>query len=359
MFLFVWVISIVMISFFVIQKYCQEARERKLKVAGQGLMQKVADTIGGVPKPKLERPKLEKPKHELIVDDTQFDPALITGASGLGGGPDVAHELVESKASEVMTKATEEDVESIPRAVKPFVDWLWVEAKAGNGGDPLPGAMRRQIPVGPGWGGHGANIYMVGSHLTDSFLDIHQKVKARHGENAHGKSRGCHAKHHFIHVPVGTIVRERFWTGLKTCEGRKIHRSVFKHQFLGIYQEETIQIAQGGLGGVGPSSFKKNDGRAATPGVRKLLELELRVITDVALIGTVNSGKTSLLAAMSRAHTRIGPEAYSTTRPHVGVLGFRDGVEVRVCDLPGIEHGASEDKLKVNHCFNCSLNNLF
>merc|ERR1712217_395061 len=60
--------------------------------------------------------------------------------------------------------------------------------------------------------------------------------------------------------------------------------------------------------------------------------------------GKPNAGKTALLAAISRAHTRIGPEEYSTTRPHIGIIRFRDRVELRICDLPGIKYGAHADK---------------
>merc|ERR1712217_175293 len=74
------------------------------------------------------------------------------------------------------------------------------------------------------------------------------------------------------------------------------------------------------------------------------LELELRIMNDCAFVGVPNAGKTALLAALSRAHTRIGPEEFSTTRPHVGIVRFRDRVQVRLCDLPGIKYGAHADK---------------
>lgn len=143
-------------------------------------------------------------------------------------------------------------------------------------------------------------------------------------------------------MPLGTIVRERVYSGHKTEEGRRIFIPQFRYQFL--RHDDVFLVAQGGIGGVGPISFKKNDSRRGTPGVRSRLELELRLLTDAALLGKPNAGKTSLLAAMSRAHTRIGPEEFSTTRPHVGSITFRDRVEVRVCDLPGLAAGAHEDK---------------
>jgi len=117
----------------------------------------------------------------------------------------------------------------------------------------------------------------------------------------------------------------------------------FRYQFL--KSEDTYLVARGGIGGIGPQSFKKRDGRIGTPGQRSRMELELRLLNDCAFVGMPNAGKTSLLASLSRAHTRIGPEEYSTTRPHIGLIRFRDRVEVRLCDLPGLKRGAHEDKL--------------
>jgi len=116
----------------------------------------------------------------------------------------------------------------------------------------------------------------------------------------------------------------------------------FRYQFL--WHDDTFVVAKGGIGGVGPMSFKKGDSRRGTPGERARLELELRLLNDCAFVGLPNAGKTALLASLSRAHTRIGPEEYSTTRPHVGVISFRDRLEVRIADLPGVKPGAHEDK---------------
>ncbi len=232
----------------------------------------LAKTLASRPAP----PRLEPLKHDLVVDETALDPVVKS---------EILHNLEESKANNVLSLATEEDVESIPRSGKPFVDYLWVEVKAGNGGEPVEGEFRRKVPVGPGWGGHGANVYLKATHLIDSFLGIDQTIKADRGGDAQAKSRGSHANHCFIQVPVGTIVRERVDTGLKTDEGRKIHRPVFKHQFLGKLAEETIIIAKGGLGGIAPKNFKSQDGRKGGHGERRKLELELRVLTDVSLLG--------------------------------------------------------------------------
>lgn len=237
------------------------------------------------------------------------------------------------------------DTESFPRPQKPFVDRMWVECKAGNGGNPAPNACRKQPnapQVGPAYGGHGGSVFLKATHLIESFINVPPDIKANHGGDGGEKGRGLHGKDFCLQVPVGTIVRERVYSGERNAEGRRLFLPNFRYQFL--RSDDTYQVARGGIGGLGPISFKKGDGRVGTPGERTRLELELRLINDCALVGQPNAGKTSLVAALSRAHTRIGPEEFSTTRPHVGVLRFRDRVEIRLCDLPGLKQGAHEDK---------------
>eukprot|EP00439_Symbiodinium_sp_Y106_P073050 s678_g13.t1 len=237
-----------------------------------------------------------------------------------------------------------EDVESFPRLQKPFVDRIWLSAKAGNGGSPAPNANRRpHLPTGPGYGGHGGNVILKATTQIESFLDVPEKINAEHGGDGHDSSRGKSGKDYVLQVPLGTIIRERVFSGERTPEGRRIFLPQFRYQFL--RHEDTYIVAKGGTGGIGPKSFKKGDSRRPTHGQRARLELELRLMNDAALVGMPNAGKTSLLAALSRAHTRIGPEEFSTTRPHVGVIKFRDRVEIRLCDLPGLSEGAHEDKL--------------
>eukprot|EP00913_Durusdinium_trenchii_P027435 g25732.t1 len=160
------------------------------------------------------------------------------------------------------------------------------------------------------------------SASAPSSLPPTRKVTAPHGADGHDTRRGRTGDDLYLQVPLGTIVRERIFSGYTTEEGRRIFLPQFRYQFL--RHLDTYVVAKGGIGGIGPKSFKKGDMRRGTPGQRTRLELELRVLNDVALLGLPNAGKTSLLAAMSRAHTRIGPEEFSTTRPHVGVICFRD-----------------------------------
>mmetsp|Transcript_25959 Transcript_25959/g.72461 ORF Transcript_25959/g.72461 Transcript_25959/m.72461 type:complete len:542 (+) Transcript_25959:69-1694(+) len=272
---------------------------------------------------------------EVQDADEQHRKPTRVGGFTVHSGPDPS-------ASQVVETLSQDDVESFPRFQKPFVDRLRIEVKAGSGGNPAPFVNRSPSLKGPGYGGHGGAVYLKATHLVESFLNIPERIKAQHGGDGRDSHRGAHAKDFCLQVPVGTIVRERVNTGFKTEEGRRIYLPQFRFQFL--RSEDTYVVAKGGIGGLGPRSFKKGDSRKGTPGQRTRLELELRLLNDCALVGLPNAGKTSLLASLSRAHTRIGPEEFSTTRPHIGVVKFRDRVEIRLCDLPGLKQGAHEDK---------------
>eukprot|EP00397_Hematodinium_sp_SG-2012_P051185 GEMP01059857.1.p1 GENE.GEMP01059857.1~~GEMP01059857.1.p1 ORF type:complete len:421 (-),score=46.68 GEMP01059857.1:45-1307(-) len=243
----------------------------------------------------------------------------------------------------VLTEISDEGVENFPRFQKPFVDRMWMEVKAGNGGNPAPGATRNyHIMKGPAYAGHGGAVYFKSTLAIDNFVDLPTKPPVRHGGDGYKTHRGLHGKDVVIQVPLGTIIRERIWNGERSPEGRRRYKPKFRYQLLN--EGEHHLIAKGGIGGIGPRSFKKNDGRHGTPGQRVRLELELRVMTDICLLGTPNSGKSALLAALSRTITRIGPEAYSTTRPHTGALRYRDGVVYKITDLPGVDEGAKDDR---------------
>lgn len=266
------------------------------------------------------------------------DPEHTRGARGfpLHAGP-------EPTAREVVEALNTADVESYPRFQKPFSDRLRIDVRAGNGGNPAPMAVRSPSLKGPGYAGNGGSVFLKASRQIESFIDIKQAIRAQDGEDGHGTHRGKHSDDLCVQVPVGTVVRERVYSGYRTVEGRRIFLPQFRYQL--IRHDDTFLVAQGGTGGLGPHSFKKGDGRRGTPGERKRLELELRLLNDCAFVGVPNAGKTALLAALSRAHTRIGPEEFSTTRPHVGTILFRDRLEIRLCDLPGLKRGAHADKL--------------
>jgi GTP-binding protein len=237
-----------------------------------------------------------------------------------------------------------DDDESFPILQRDFVDRRRILFRSGKGGDPAPNTVRGQKTNGPGFGGHGGSIILRGSSMVESLarLPVSDVISADAGGDGAGTSRGIHANDTIIDVPLGTIVRERVKTDRKTDEGRAIYAPKFVYQFL--RDDDTLILCNGGKGGVAPQTFKKGDGRKGSPGEKKSIDLELRLVNDCCLLGIPNSGKSSIISALTSTQTRIGPEPYSTTRPHLGTLQFRDGLAVTLLDLPGLVEGSFSDK---------------
>ncbi|CAD7939612.1 unnamed protein product [Amoebophrya sp. A120] len=266
---------------------------------------------------------------------------------------DACDRNASTENSRVMERLTDTSVESFPRFQDTFVDKLWITVRSGDGGNPEPGTYRKfSNHGGPAYGGHGADVWIKCTRAVLNLNALPRVKKARNGGDGggggHHTERGRNQKAETLHVPVGTIVRERKLyrapesnEPFRTEEGkRRVYLPEFVYQFL--QHGDQIRICKGGKGGIGPSHFRLHDGRKGAKGEKRMLELEYRVPCDVCLLGFPNSGKTALAAALTRAHTRIGPEAFSTTRPHTGVLKFKDGVSLRVLDLPGLLHGAAD-----------------
>ena len=249
-----------------------------------------------------------------------------------------------SRTSVILNRLTNSDNESFPLMERDFEDRRRILFRSGKGGDPAPNAVRGQKTSGPAFGGHGGSIILRGNSKLESLVDLptDDTISAEPGGDGTRYSRGLHGQDRVVDVPLGTIIRERVRTDQKTDEGRRIHAPRFVYQFL--KDNDSFVLCQGGLGGVGPVTFKKGDGRKGAQGEKKSVDLELRLLNDCCLLGIPNSGKTSIISSLTSSLTRIGPEPYSTTRPHLGTLQFRDGLEVKLLDLPGVVEGDSSDK---------------
>jgi GTP-binding protein len=250
------------------------------------------------------------------------------------------------RTGQIIDRLTKTNVESFPLFERDFVDRRQIVFRSGKGGDPAPNTVRGQTKNGPAFGGHGGSILLRGSSALESLsqLPVDHIISADAGGDGHQYSRGLHGRDRIIEVPLGTILRERIKTSLTTSEGRRVHTPRFIYQFL--KDGDTIKLCEGGKGGIAPLTFKKGDGRKGANGEKKSIDLELRLLSDCALIGAPNAGKTSILSSMTSSLTRIGPEPYSTTRPHLGTLHFRDGVTIKIVDLPGVVEGDSVDKFR-------------
>lgn len=260
-------------------------------------------------------------------------------SSPLLSGPEIQTGRTLSMLDRILTPDSESHSPE-----RDFEDRRQILFRSGKGGDPAPNTVRGQKKNGPAFGGHGGAVILRANAKVESLVELplDSVLSAAAGGDGHEYSRGVHARDTIVDVPLGTIVRERVKTDRKTDEGRTIYAPRFLYQFL--KDKDTLKICDGGRGGVAPLTFKKGDGRGGAAGQRMSVDLELRLVNDCSLVGVPNSGKTSIISSLTSAWTRIGPEPYSTTRPHLGTLQFRDGLAATLVDLPGVTEGASQDK---------------
>ncbi|GAB5603683.1 GTPase ObgE [Thermus sp. FJN-A] len=222
-----------------------------------------------------------------------------------------------------------------------FQDVLQITVAAGRGGDGAVSFRREKfVPKGGpdgGDGGRGGNVYLRAKGSVDSLSELSKRTyKAEDGE--HGKGSGQHGRAGrdlYIEVPRGTRVYDAD-TG----------------ELLGdLTQEgETLLVARGGEGGRGnlhfvtPTRQAPRFAEAGEEGERRRLRLELMLIADVGLVGYPNAGKSSLLAATTRAHPKIAPYPFTTLSPNLGVVEVGEEGRFTLADIPGIIAGASQGK---------------
>lgn len=224
-----------------------------------------------------------------------------------------------------------------------FRDVLNIEVAAGNGGDGSMSFHRAKYMEkgGPdgGHGGKGGDIILRAIEGVESLERLvgKRKFKAPNGGYGEGRLRqGADGEDIYIDVPVGT-------TAFDEDSGKVIADLVT------VGQEKVI--ARGGGGGRGNSTFTSSTRQAprfaelGVPGQKRRVRLELRLIADVGLVGYPNAGKSSLLAALSRANPAIADYPFTTLSPILGVVG-RENADERftMADIPGIIEGASEGK---------------
>lgn len=216
-----------------------------------------------------------------------------------------------------------------------LVDDVVITIKAGNGGNGAVSFRRNAQTArgGPdgGNGGKGGDIYVRGvSDMTAlQQFQFKKSLKAEDGVKGDRNNLfGRKGKDLVIDVPVGTRLSD-LDTGWKTD----------------IDSEKTVLIAHGGRGGRGNNEFKSSTNQSPTTaekgelGEEQKLRLELRLIADIGLIGLPNAGKSSLLAALTRARPKVGNYPFTTLEPNLGAL---DGKII--ADIPGLIEGASKGK---------------
>ena len=223
-----------------------------------------------------------------------------------------------------------------------FIDYAKIELQAGNGGNGAVAFHREKYidkggPSG-GDGGRGGNIVFQTNTNLHTLQDIRYKrmYKAKNGQSGGSNKRtGKSGEDLIIQVPCGTII--------KSIESKSIIKDLVK-------EDESHIICQGGIGGKGNFHFKSSTQqtpRFAQEGVKgqKLsIELELKVLADVGLVGLPNAGKSTLLSVMTTAKPKIADYPFTTLQPHLGIVKYGEYQSFVMADIPGLIEGASEGK---------------
>ena len=223
-----------------------------------------------------------------------------------------------------------------------FIDHIKIFCKSGNGGRGSSSFRREKfVPLGGpdgGDGGKGGDIILKGNSQLWTLLHLRytKHLKAENGEGGQGnKKHGKNGKDIIIEVPLGTIAR--------SAESDNTFVEILSHN------EEKI-LLEGGIGGLGNVHFKTSTKQApqySQPGIKGIEEwinLELKVLADVGLVGFPNAGKSTLLSSISKAKPKIGDYPFTTLTPNLGVISYKDNLSFIMADIPGIIEGASEGK---------------
>jgi GTPase len=221
-----------------------------------------------------------------------------------------------------------------------FVDKVRVKLKAGDGGNGAV-SFRHEIYVdkgGPdgGDGGNGGNIILKASRNENSlsFFRFKKLLKAPDGGSGQkARKHGRSANHLEVEVPVGTVI--------STLEGEAIADLIEDGQ--------SAIIAQGGKGGYGNAHFVSSTRQAprvaekGEAGEELEVQLEMKMIADVGIVGLPNAGKSTFLSVVSNAKPEIADYAFTTLSPNLGVVDI-DGDSLLLADIPGLIEGASKGK---------------
>lgn len=223
-----------------------------------------------------------------------------------------------------------------------FVDHVKIHAKSGDGGNGSHSFRREKfVPRGGpdgGDGGKGGDVVFVVDDRLNTLLDYRyqQHIKAGRGEHGAGqKKTGKQGEDAVIPVPPGTMIKD--------AETGEILADL-------ITTDQKVVLLKGGRGGRGNVHFVSSTNRAperadyGQDGEERELELELKLIADVGLVGHPNAGKSTLLSRVSSAHPKIADYPFTTLQPNLGIVKYDSFESFVMADIPGLIEGAHEGK---------------
>lgn len=221
-----------------------------------------------------------------------------------------------------------------------FVDEAEISVEAGKGGNGCMSFRREKFIAkgGPngGDGGDGGSVYLMGDGSLNTLVDFRYQPQYRAQSGMGGGSKGCTGRSGedlVVRVPVGTSVVD----------------SDTEELIADLSQEgQVVLVAKGGIHGLGNTRFKSSTNRTptktttGTPGEFRVLQLQLKVLADVGLLGMPNAGKSTLIRAVSSARPKVADYPFTTLVPNLGVVRVSAERSFVMADIPGVIEGASE-----------------
>ena len=238
-----------------------------------------------------------------------------------------------------------------------FADYAKVYVTAGSGGAGMSHFRREKyVPKGGpdgGDGGKGGDIILRGNEQLNTLLDLRYRkyVNAKNGANGEpSKRKGKDGENEILEVPLGSVIFD--------AETRERLGEITEH-------EEEMVVAEGGKGGLGNWHFRSSTNQTprhaqdGKEGEQRTIEIELKLLADVGLVGFPNAGKSTLLSAMSGAKPKIDSYPFTTLEPNLGVITLPDYRTFVMADIPGIIEEAHEGRgLGIQFLRHIERNNL-